>query len=98
MTSEKLSAANYGATKYGAMAMYIVFCDCEPRRRSWAKRTRRREITSLQQIQKEAETDDEVILRNARSKVTSLMRKAGLSIDATQVAAVSIDLFELRQC
>ena len=62
--------------KYAAVAMYIAFLYCELRRRNWAKRTRRGEIKSMDELREEACTEDEVTLRNARSKVSAFMEKA----------------------
>ena len=75
--------------KYGAVAMYIAFLYCELGRRSWARRTRRGEIKTMDELRAEACTEDEVTLRNARSKVSAFMKKAGLSIEASEVSTMS---------
>ena len=47
------------------------------------------EIKTMDELRAEACTEDEVTFRNARSKVSAFMKKAGLSIEASEVSTMS---------
>ena len=75
--------------KYRAVAMYIAFLYCALKRRGGATAVKRREITTLDELRKDALKDYEQMLRNSKARATNYMKKADLSLENSENTAMS---------
>ena len=77
------------AFKWGSAAPFIAIIYDELRRRKMCTQCRRGEVNNLKTLEKYSMETDEQVLKNAKSKMSGMLTKAGIYLGSSSASSAS---------